>query len=244
MSGTVDAGKAWVERVLGVRFEPSAQERDQVADASDLTQRLDIAGVALRGLRDASAPEAAGIAMRLAELVTLAKTDRAAAVASLAALESEIARATSAARGREAGPAKGRGVVYRKLLLRWREAQSTFDINLKSLGDMLLSQPEIQADPRIEEIKQEVAELPKLVPQFGGKLEDVLDAGLNASEPEELKRLAAQGVLAIDAYRQQLQSASKLLELEQFAAKDLNASLPLQKALDQALIELRQQLAA
>jgi hypothetical protein len=250
MSGSVDAKKAWVERVLGFQFAPPAQEDGsapdvaRAADALDLKGRLQAAGGALRGLRDASAPEAAGLAARYAELVGAARTDPAAAAAPLAALESDIARATAAARGREAAPAKGRGVVYRKLLLRWREAQGALDANLKSLGAAVLAQPEIQADPRIEEIKQAVAELPKLVPQFGGNLEDVLDAGMNASEPAQLQRLAEQGIAAIDAYRQQLQSTSKLLELEQFAAKDLGASLELHSVLDQALVELKQQLAA
>lgn len=148
------------------------------------------------------------------------------------------------ARPHAGAPTKGGLVAYRKLLLRWREAQGTFAANLASLGTVLLARPEIRADPRIDEIKQAVTELPKLVPQFGGALEDVLDAGLNATEPAQVQRLAAQGIAAIDAYRTRLQSASHLLELEQFAAKELGGGLPLHSALDQALAELRQQLAA
>jgi hypothetical protein len=102
----------------------------------------------------------------------------------------------------------------------------------------------VQADPRIEEVKQAVAALPNLVPKFGGELEDVLDAGMNASDPPELVRLAAEAIAAIDAYRQQLAAAAKLLDLEDFAARDLGTGLPLHGALDQALVELKQQLAA
>jgi len=149
-----------------------------------------------------------------------------------------------AAQASTAAPARGGLVAYRRLLLRWREAQGTFAANLTSLGTILLARPDIRADPRIDQIKQAVGELPKLVPQFGGALEDVLDAGLNATEPERVQRLAVQGIAAIDAYRTQLQSASPLLALEQFAAKELGARLPLHSALDQALVELRQQLAA
>lgn len=127
--------------------------------------------------------------------------------------------------------------------MRWRDAQAQFDANLNAVGTTLLARPDIQADPRLEEIKQAVAALPRLVPEFGGKLEDVLDAGINAVDPAEAARLATEGIAAIDAYRQQLAAASHLVELEQFAAKDLGAGLALHGTLDEALVELKQQLA-
>ena len=151
---------------------------------------------------------------------------------------------TSAARAREGGPATGPLVAYRMLLLRWREAQSLFEANLQTLGKTLLARPDIQADPRLDSITQAVAALPKLVPKFGGRLEDVLDAGLNAEKPEDAARLATEGIAAVDAYRQQLAAAAPLLALERFAARDLGANLPLHAALDAALMDLKQQLAA
>jgi hypothetical protein len=238
MSGSDEAKRAWVERVLGLR---SAAGPGASADPLDLTGRLRSAGNALR---DAAAPEAAGLAVRYAELVGAAKTGPAGTGASLDALERDIARATSAARAREATPANGRGVAYRKLLLRWREAQATFAANLNTLGANLLGRPDIQADPRLEEIREAVAALPKLVPTFGGNLEDVLDAGMNAVDPAELAHLATEGIKAVDAYRQQLAAAPHLLELEAFASNDMGASLKLHGELDQALVELGQHLAA
>ena len=134
------------------------------------------------------------------------------------------------------------GISYRMLLLRWREAQGRLDENLKSFGTTLLARPEIQADPRLDDIRRGVAALPKLIPTFGGQLEDVLDAGLSAADPQEHAKLSAQGIAAIDIYRKQLAAASPLLDLEDFAARKLGANLALHKALDQALDELRQQL--
>ena len=157
--------------------------------------------------------------------------------------ERNVASSASASRSTEATPGKGRGVAYRKMLLRWREAQAAFSTNLKTLGTTVLARPEVQADPRIDAIRQAVDELPLLVPEFGGELEDVLDAGLSESDPAEQARLATEGMAAIDAYRQQLAS-SQLAALEQFAAKELGATLPMGSALDQALVELKQQLEA
>jgi hypothetical protein len=139
------------------------------------------------------------------------------------------------------GPGKGL-VAYRTLLLRWRDAQSTLDANLRTVGATLLARPDIKADPRLEDIKKAVSLLPKLVPAFGGRLEDILDAGINAEDPAEQARLAREGVAAIDAYREKLAAATGLLKLELFAAEDLGAKLALHRALDDTLAAMKTQL--
>lgn len=146
--------------------------------------------------------------------------------------------------GQPDGKDKGGLVAYRKMLLRWRGAQASLDAGLQSVGKTLLSLPEVKDDPRFKEIERAVGALPKLVPKFGGQLEDVLDAGLNATEPAEQARLSKEGVAAIDAYRKTLAGAKPLLDLEQFAAKNLGGAVELHGALDQALQELRAELAA
>ena len=247
MSGSRDAKREWVARVLGVRFPPAAQGASATGvtpEAVDLKGRLQSAGNALRALRDASNPQTEDLVARYTQVLAAAKTDPTSAAASLDALEGDIARATSAVRAGESASPKGRGVAYRKLLLRWREAQGTLDANLKSIGETLLARADIKADPRFNEIAKAVADLPKLVPTFGGKLEDLLDAGMSTTAPAELARLTTESITAIDTYRQQLAAAAPLLELEQFAKDDLRTGLPLHSALDQALVELKQQMAA
>ena len=119
-----------------------------------------------------------------------------------------------------------------------------FGANLQSLGQTLLARDDIKADSRLAQIKQAVDDLPKLVPVFGGELETTLNDGMSAAVPAEVERLAADSVTAIDIYRGKLADAAHLLKLEIFAAQDLGSTLPLHSALDEALVELRQQLAA
>jgi hypothetical protein len=139
------------------------------------------------------------------------------------------------------GPNQGL-VAYRTLLLRWRSAQSRVDASLRTVGATLLARPDIKADPRLKDIQKAVSLLPKLVPAFGGKLEDVLDAGLNATDPAEQARLAKEGIAAIDAYREKLSAATGLLKLERFAAEDLGAKVELHRALDETLTAMKAQL--
>ncbi len=243
MSGSDDAKLAWLKRVLGVRT--GAPTGDDTAGHLDLKGRLLAVGNSLRGLRDGGAPEAAGLAVRYAELVGTARTDAEGAAGLLTGLEADIARAVSAARGREAPMGKGRGVAYRKLLLRWREAQGQLAANLGELGATLLARPDIKADPRLKHIEQAVAALPKLVPTFSGALEEALNDAMSTADPAERARLDGVGRQAIDVYRQHLTTAAAaLLELEKFAATSLGAPLALHAALDGTLLELKAQLAA
>jgi hypothetical protein len=158
-------------------------------------------------------------------------------------LDADRAHAISAERGRAGAPAPNRGVAYRKLLLRWRAAQGLVATNLQVLGSTLLARPDIQADPRLDQIEEAVGKLVSVVPQFGGALEDILDTAMSTSEPGELARLSREGIAAIDSYRQQLTGAAQLRALEAFAAADLGTTLPLVSELDAALSELEQQLA-
>ena len=143
-----------------------------------------------------------------------------------------------------AAAAPGSIVAYHKMLLRWRDAQTQLSAILQQVSSTLLAMPEIKADPQFVEVEKAAKMLPKLVPRFGGKLEEALDAGLNATDPSEQARLRREGVFAIDAYRQQLAAASGLIRLEQFASAELGMGSKLHKALDEVLLELRQQLAA
>ena len=229
---------AWIKRVLGMDLRAPRPQ------PVDLAQRVQSAARALRVLRDVAAPEFSDLTNRLVQIRQAAALGPVGATESLAALERDIARAASAARAREGGSPKGRGVAYVQMLLRWRAAQETLNANLAALGTKLLARREIQEDPRLDSIKQGVAALPQLVPKFGGELEDALDAGMSATDGAERTRLEAVAIKAIDTYREKLVGLSHLVELEKLAAEDLGAQLPLHGALDAALLELRQQLAA
>jgi hypothetical protein len=135
------------------------------------------------------------------------------------------------------------GVVnYAKLLLRWREAQANAAANLTELGRQLLSLPEVQSDPRLEQVQRAAAGLPNLIPKFGEELADHLDAAANGGPKAAESRSAA--LATIGAYRKQLTAVPVLAKLGDFARKNLKANLPSAAELDAALGEVEAALAA
>lgn len=185
-----------------------------------------------------------GDAARKAELGKLAQAANAAIKAGDAATAIAQIGALRQALDADARPAPASTgmVAFAKLQLQWRDAQATFDANLKALGAKLLADPGVQNDPRIDTIKEAVAALPGLVPKFGGDLEDALDAANNATDPVVRGRLMDEAVAALDAYRQQLTGAPLLAALEQFSAQQLGTKLALHGALDDALAAIKQQI--
>jgi hypothetical protein len=234
-----ESQSAWVGRVLGVTVLTQ-----DAAPAAASAARLQEAGLALRHLRDAAAPELAALTARYAALVAAAKTDPSSLRGPLAELEEAIALATSAARAREAMPTRGRGVAFRTMLLEWRAAQQRVAAGIKAVGDAILAHPEVQADPRFAEVKQAVALLPGLVPRLDDALDAALDAGLKATDPAEAQRVAAQAIAAVDASRRALAAATRFQALDGFAGEVLGGKIDLHADLDATLAGLRAQLAA
>lgn len=216
---------AWLLRVLGIRAGGTAElaaRREQLAAA----------GRALDGLKAEGGPELpALLAAWDAAEAALAGPDGS---ARLQALDALIARAQSAARGREAGAANQRGIAYPKLLLRWRSAQAQAREAVGELGRALLAMPEVQADPRLARVQAAVAQLPGLIPDLGGQLEDLLDAGINAGSDGAIARDA---LAAVAEYRGRLAAAAQLKRIEGFAKAHVG-DLAMVSALDGALAEI------
>jgi hypothetical protein len=132
---------------------------------------------------------------------------------------------------------------FRRMMLTWREAQGRLAAALDALAGDLLGRQEVRDDPRFEDVKAAAAELPKLVPAFGGELEDALDAGINEGHGPRAAALAAEAIAAIDKYRQKLAGAAELAALEAFARDDLGSPVALGSDLDAELAAMRGQLA-
>ena len=143
--------------------------------------------------------------------------------------------------GQPGGDAKrGAGIVqFRTLLLNWRDAQGRLAANIGALGKAVLARDDVKRDKRFADVQAAVAALPGLAPKFGGALEDILDRGLNAGPGAEGSRIAAEAIVAVDAYRKQLDGASALAALETLAAEDLKQDIPMHRVLDGALQDLR-----
>jgi hypothetical protein len=142
---------------------------------------------------------------------------------------------TSQAKG--SGPVGG--IQYRMLLLRWREAQGNVARNMTALGKAVLARQDVKSDSRLPQVEAAVEQLNRLVPSFGGELEDVLDRGINAGQTAEAAALAAEAIEAVDVYRRNLAGATQLAALEALAEREMGGSFRLQSALDEVLQDLR-----
>lgn len=222
--------RAWVARVLGIELPTEA-------DAEELPGRLKAAGQSLKSLQAAGAPEVRDLALALKAATQATGPDAADRVNQL---EAALARAMSGSRAREAAASNPRTLDTTKLLLRWRDAQKRVDEGLTGLGRSILGRKDVQADPRLPAVRRAVAELPNLVPKFGGRLEDLLDKAMNQGS---MTGIASDALAAVAEYRTELAGASVLLRLETFAGRHVG-NVALHAELDRALGELEQQIAA
>ena len=142
----------------------------------------------------------------------------------------------------DAPPATPRGIAYRKMLLNWRTAQAKVETDLASISQAILARDDVKQDPRFEQVKQMVAGLPKLIPAFGEKLSDTLDAAMNATTAAEARTLANEAVNIIGAYRQQLAQAAPLIAFDDLVSKNMGQNAALHEALQQALSSLQEEL--
>jgi len=222
---------AWVKRVLG--FEVAA-----APDIASLRKRLSGLGAMLQGLRDTDPASFAALAGTLRTLVgALGAPD---AKAQVDALETAVAKAVPAARVKGAAASVGLKIDSKKLLIRWRDAQTTVKETLVQLGQVILAREDVQKDPRQANVLEAVKALPTLVPEFGGKLEGLLDKGMSAGS---YAGVATEALTATANYRQRLASAAKLHAFQKLAQSDLGGA-ELITTLDGALGEIEQELKA
>ncbi len=224
--------REWVSRVLGV----------DVAAQPDARARLAAAGAELRQLRASGDGRAGALVDLMAAANRALKSDPVAAELLAAQLEAGIALARSAARGREAAALNPRGVALPKLQLHWRQAQSRAYDDLMRLGDALLNDPDVQAEPRFPEVQDFVGDLPTMLPLFGTRLEDALDSMTNAGPGDAATQ--ARAVAAVQAYRKEIEGTPLLTQLEAFAAGQLGLNLSIFGALEAALFDIEQALNA
>ncbi len=236
MSPPSSAQVKWLLRVLGV----DVTGQDAVAtpdDAHQLRERLDIMRAALSVLAKAADPAARelGALFVSANKATDAKAPN--AVELVDQLETAMARASGAARTREAAGASAVTVDFRKILLDWHKAQGLVEDNLLALGDAFLELEEVRADPRYDDVADAVDSLTQLIPGFGSKLDDDLNAYLNSGGRDAKAIEAARQTL--QQYRKQLADAPELKDLEVFGKQDVGGDFPLHSALTEAMDQMQ-----
>ena len=224
----------WISRVLGIQVS---------APDDGLVPRLAEAGRALQGLKAANDPAFPSLLTAFTEASAAVKGGTAEAPALVDALESSLARARSAARGRDAAAANPRSVNFTKLLLRWNEAQKRVNANLAQLGTAVLALDEVQADRRLPTVKEALKRLPTLVPQWGDQLDDALKDCINAGSGPAAAPAARAALAVLDEYREKLGGVPALSRLEAFSKRRLGTDLALYRELDGAMAELETRLA-
>ena len=241
MPEATDPKAEWLFRVLGVDLAAPAVA--EVAEAFDpnLAERLADARAGLAALAKAGDEAAPGIEALLLAANTAADAKAPDAAELMLGVEEALAHAVSAARGREAGSASVIGVKFRQLLIDWHRAQGQVQDNLAALGDSFLDLDEVRDDPRYDDVVEAVDMLFTLVPSFGSKLDDDMNALLNTGGKDAgLVNSARQ---TLQQYRQQLAAAPQLRDLEAFGKKDVGGEFPLYSALTEAMDEMEKALA-
>lgn len=231
----------WVVRVLGVQIETDASAQD-VEDAAELDERLADARVRTQILTRAKAPDAAELNEQLLAVTKLVTARDATASEVLLELEEALFAAEAAGRAQNLPSELRVPLSLRKLMIDWRAAQQAADTGIKAIGDAYLADPEVQADPRFDEVLATVRELPTLIPQFGTELSDAVDAVFN--DGAKTKSVVASGLKVVQTYRSAIASAPILADLEELAREDLGGDFPISAPLLETLGKIETELQA
>jgi hypothetical protein len=225
---------AWVERVLGFVVtgegaEPGGLDQELLAWRDGILE--DAALLADKQAR----PRIKELGRQVGAAITEGKLGGAHSL--LDAMDTALNEAKRAARNRSVTEDAGSKVEYAKLLLRWRQAQSTTRDRIQRLASGILADPEVIDDPRFDEVVEAAADLVAVMPDFGAELENVLDGLDKIADPGQRTAQVEIAREQIDRCRQLLDGADELAELSAFAA-DEYAEADLAGSLREALIEL------
>lgn len=245
-------------RDLHQRFQRAQQAAD-VAEASNVLDALREHGRAGRADMQALATMRERLDAQLPELQRLfqqrpddapvirstwQRCDAALKAGDVATAREALFELASIAGSRER-PDIPRGTVnFRQLLLRWNGAQRQVATNIQALGTALLAHADVQRDARFEQVRRAVAELPRVVPQFGDELQDALDAIINAGPEAKARGLIQPAIDAVRSYAAELDKYPEMTELEALARMVGAGNLRLGTELGEALSELQETLRA
>ena len=237
---------AWVQRVLAFEFSQEdtlpTDDGEPDGDPFLLAERLADARQSVQGLKKSLPEDAGALQATLARVAAEVADGAARAPESMNALEEEIGRAMSAARANAVRGSSRVPLAFRKLLIDWHAAQGIADQNIRALGDAYLDHPDVQNDPRYDDVVEAVMALPGMIPSFGDQLDSDINAILN--DGGKTPGLVQQGLETVGSYRSRLAEAAVLTELETVAAKDTVGTFsilgPLIGAIDQIETQLKQ----
>ena len=108
----------------------------------------------------------------------------------------------------------------------------------------MLANAQVRADPRFPQVERAVPHLSRIVPDFGTKLNDALDAAMNAGAQARAQGLNSAALDVLAEYRAKLSKEDRLSMLEKIARDCGLGNLPLRREFEAAMDEMQQKLAA
>lgn len=164
-----------------------------------------------------------------------------------AALEAEARARQADEQGTPGGqgrPAPADTPAFRRLVAQrieeWRATQTEVSATLDRLAKAVLARDDVKGHPRLADVQKAMSELPGLLPDFGGKLEAMLEP---AAREGTVSRVLGDARGIIGDYRKRLAGAGKLAAFEAFARTRMNDNAELVSALEANLGSFDQLLA-
>jgi hypothetical protein len=196
----------------------SGEYRQAVAAAgADLTRATQLTELFTGAARAARAGEYDKALQTLDELEAAVK----AALRSVAAAE-EVKKATG-----------GNNVAFVKSKLAWDRGRKDAAAALRAYQASILTDPDVKADPRYNEIKRIVIGLNKALSHFDGSINDALDAAANATNEAEKQKAVKEALSQVARYRARLDGNAAIKAMEEGAFGSAGVYQRLAGALDE-----------
>jgi hypothetical protein len=196
----------------------SGEYRQAVTAAgADLTRATQLTELFTGAARAARAGEYDKALQTLDELEAAVK----AALRNAAAAE-EVKKATG-----------GNNVAFVKSKLAWDRGRKDAAAALRAYQASILTDPDVTADPRYNEIKRIVIGLNKALAHFDGSINDALDAAANATNEADKQKAAKEALSQVARYRARLEGNAAIKAMEQGAFGSAGVYQRLSGALDE-----------
>jgi hypothetical protein len=199
------------------RLQRLSGEYARAAAAADLTRATQLTELFAGAARAARAGEYDKALQTLDELEAAFK----AALRSAAAAQ-EVKKATG-----------GNNVAFVKSKLAWDRGRKDAATALRAYQVSILTDPDVQADPRYNEIKRIVIGLNKALAHFDGSINDALDAAANATNEADKQKAVREALSQVARYRARLEGNPALKVMEQGAFGSAGVYQRLAGALDE-----------
>ncbi len=201
-------------RLQGLRGAYTKAVDVAAADLTRATQLTELFAGATRAARAGQYAEALGTLDELEGAINAALRSAAAA--------QEVNKATG-----------GNNITFVKSKLAWDRGRKDAAAALRAYQATILTDPDVKADPRYNEIKRIVIGLNKALAHFDGSINNALDAAANATNEADKQKAVKDALAQVDRYRARLEGNATIKAMEQGAFGSAGVYQRLAGALDE-----------